>query len=51
MNASDALCPEASLTLAVKGYEPASVVMPVMAPLEACNKIPEGSDPVEALHR
>jgi hypothetical protein len=45
-----ALCPEASVTFAVKGYDPVSEVIPVMTPLEACNWIPDGKAPVVKLH-
>src|ERR1039457_850035 len=45
-----ALCPEASVTFAVKGYDPVSAVIPVMTPLEACNWIPDGKAPVVKLH-
>ena len=45
-----AVCPEESVTLAVKGNDPITVVVPAMAPLEPCNWIPEGNDPVVKLH-
>ena len=45
-----ALCPEASVTFAVKGYDPVSAVIPAMTPLEACNRIPDGKAPVTRLH-
>jgi hypothetical protein len=48
--ASVALCPEESVTFAVKGNEPITVVIPEMTPLAACNWIPEGKDPVVKLH-
>jgi hypothetical protein len=50
VKASEALCPEESVTFAVKGYEPASAVIPVMTPLEGCSRIPEGRAPVVRLH-
>jgi hypothetical protein len=45
-----ALCPEESVTFAVKGYDPVSAVIPVTPPLEACSWIPEGNDPALRLH-
>jgi hypothetical protein len=48
--ASVALCPEESVTFAVKGYEPVSTVIPVMTPLKACSWIPDGKAPVARLH-
>jgi hypothetical protein len=45
-----ALCAEESVTFAVKGNDPIRVVIPEMAPLEACSWIPDGNDPVVKLH-
>jgi hypothetical protein len=50
LKASDTLCPEESVTVGVKGYEPASVVNPEIEPVEACNRIPEGKLPLATLH-
>jgi hypothetical protein len=50
VKASEALCPEASVTFAVKGKEPASPVRPEISPLDACNRIPEGKVPLARLH-
>jgi hypothetical protein len=49
VEASVAVCPEESVTFAVKGYDPVSAVIPVMTPLEACSWIPDGRAPVARL--
>src|ERR1035437_1239071 len=41
-----AVCPEESVTFAVKGYDPVRAAVPVMTPLEACSWIPDGKAPV-----
>jgi hypothetical protein len=48
--ATVALCPSESVTFAVKGYEPMSDVVPVIAPVVDCNWIPDGNDPLTRLH-
>lgn len=50
VRASVELCPEESVTLAVKGNDPTAVVVPEMTPLEACSCIPDGKEPVVKLH-
>jgi hypothetical protein len=49
VKASVAVCPEESVTFAVKGYDPGSAVIPVMTPLEACSWIPDGMAPAARL--
>src|SRR6202790_112412 len=45
-----AVCPEASETFAVTGYDPISEVVPLIKPVEACSWIPDGRAPVARLH-
>lgn len=51
LRAAVALCPAASLTFAVRGYDPVNAVIPVIMPLEACSCIPVGRAPVAKLQR
>src|SRR5258708_11512011 len=44
------LCPEESVTFAVKAYDPATAVIPMMFPLEGCSWIPDGKKPIAILH-